>query len=137
MLHFKLHISYVVTMVWFGILAYFWVRQEIRHAKMHFPNRWLVAAGAWSYSLYLVHSQGGRLIELLALPSFGRILDWCMVMAGALVFAYMFYLLVERPSHKLARKFKVRSPVQKTCPIDSNLQHGAAEPAFQKGTMDL
>jgi peptidoglycan/LPS O-acetylase OafA/YrhL len=109
MLHFKLGVPYTQTMVWFGLLAYFWVRQEIAYGKGHSPNRFLVAGGAWSYSLYLVHAQGGGLYGALHLPSLGRIVDWCLVMISSLLFAYVFYILVERPSHKLARKIKLRS----------------------------
>ena len=102
MLHFKLHISYTQTMVWFGVLSYFWVRQEIIHGKTHPPNRSLVAAGAWSYSLYLVHAQGGSLVEKLHIPSLGPS-ELFLVMAFCLIFAYVFYVLVERPSHETAR----------------------------------
>ena len=108
MLHFKLGVSYTQTMVWFGILAYFWLRNEIAHGKNHPPNRYLAAAGAWSYSLYLMHAQGGGLFGLLHLPSLGRVPDWFLVMACSLLFSYLFYLLIERPSHKLARKIRVR-----------------------------
>jgi peptidoglycan/LPS O-acetylase OafA/YrhL len=112
MLHFKLKFSYTLTMAWFGVLAYFWVRQEIIHAKTHPPNRFLVAAGGWSYSLYLVHSQGATLYEWTHLPSLGLLPDWLFMMTSSLVFAYCFYLLVERPSHRLARKvkFQIKPP---------------------------
>jgi peptidoglycan/LPS O-acetylase OafA/YrhL len=93
---------------WFGVLPYFWVRKEIAHGKTHPPNRLLVAAGAWSYSLYLTHAQGGGLLESLKLPSPGRLPDRFLVMASSLIFAFAFYILIERPSHRLARKIKVR-----------------------------
>ena len=109
MANFKLGVPFPQTMLWFGVLAYFWLRQEIAHGKLHTPNRLLVAGGAWSYSLYLMHEQGGRLFESLKLPSLGRIPDWLLVMASCLLFSYVFYLIVERPSHKLARKIKVRT----------------------------
>ena len=108
MMHFKLGVSYTQTMLWFGVLAYFWLRSEIAHGKNHAPNRHLVAAGAWSYSLYLIHAQGGGFFERLHLPSLGGVPDWIMVMASSLLFSYLFYLLIERPSHKLARKIRVR-----------------------------
>jgi peptidoglycan/LPS O-acetylase OafA/YrhL len=108
MMHFKMGISYTQTMVWFGVLAYIWVRQEIAHGKIHPPNRFLVAAGAWSYSLYLVHAQGGEFLSWLRLPNLGRLPNWFLMMSSCLAFAYAFYVLVERPSHKLARKIKVR-----------------------------
>jgi peptidoglycan/LPS O-acetylase OafA/YrhL len=72
------------------------------------PNRYLVAAGAWSYSLYLMHAQGGGLFERLHLPSLGGVPDWILVMSSSLLFSYLFYVLIERPSHKLARKIRVR-----------------------------
>ena len=110
MLHFKLGISYTQTMVWFGVLAYLWVRQEIINGKEHPPKSWLAAAGAWSYSLYLMHTQGGVLYGWLHIPTLGLLADWFIVMICSLVFAYGFYLLVERPSHDLARKIKVSGP---------------------------
>lgn len=114
MLHFKLHISYTQTMVWFGVLAYFWVRKEIAYGKTHPPNRYLVGAGAWSYSLYLMHVPGGEFLGWLHLPSVGRLPEWFLVMTSSLTFSYFFYLLVEHPSHGLARKIKVKVVRQET-----------------------
>jgi peptidoglycan/LPS O-acetylase OafA/YrhL len=108
LMHFKMGISYTQTMVWFGVLAYFWVRQEIAYGKTSSPNRYLVAAGAWSYSLYLVHPAGGTMFGWLGLPSLGGVTDWFLVMTSCLTFAYVFYVLVERPSHKLARKISIK-----------------------------
>lgn len=47
MLHCKARVLYMRTMPWFGILAYFWVKNEIAYGKQSSPNRYLVAAGAW------------------------------------------------------------------------------------------
>jgi peptidoglycan/LPS O-acetylase OafA/YrhL len=63
MLPFKGGVAYIQTMMCFGILAYWWVRKEIAYGKTHAPNQWLVAAGAWSYSLYLVHAEGPPCLE--------------------------------------------------------------------------
>jgi peptidoglycan/LPS O-acetylase OafA/YrhL len=109
MAHFKFGISYTQTMLWFGVIAYFWIRQELIHAKLTPPNSYLVAVGAWSYSLYLVHPGGLLLFARFHLPDLGAILNWFLVMLTCLAFGYLFYLLVERPSHRLARKIKVRS----------------------------
>ena len=112
MLHFKLHIPYTQTMVWFGVLAYFWVREEIANGKVHSPSSYLVAAGAWSYSLYLMHWYGGTIVSYLALNNLGAIVEWFLIMAANLIFSYLFYLAVERPSHILARKIKVRGALR-------------------------
>lgn len=107
MLHFKLGVPFTQTMIWFGVLAYFWLRQELAHGKVNAPNRFLVAAGAWSYSLYLIHANGGAMLLLLGwkLPP---IPNWFLVIGSSLLFSYVFYLLVERPSHQLARRIKAR-----------------------------
>jgi peptidoglycan/LPS O-acetylase OafA/YrhL len=109
MLHFKTGVHFTQTMVWFGVLSYFWVRQEIIHGRTHPPNRFLVMAGAWSYSLYLMHATGGGLFESLHL-NIWPLPKWFLVMGSSLLFSYVFYLVVERPSHKLARKIKVHGP---------------------------
>ena len=125
MFHFKVGISYTQTMIWFGVLAYFWLRQELAYAKVHEPNRWLVAAGAWSYSLYLIHADGGGMFEMLGLK-LPPLLEWFGVMASSLFFSYLFYLLVERPSHKLARKIKVRTAAPNAVPAGATLSEHPA-----------
>lgn len=82
-------------MIWFGVLAYFWLRQELARGKVHSPKRWLVAGGAWSYLLYLLHAYGERLYwklgwQVPALP------QWFLIMTATLLVSYVFYLLVER-----------------------------------------
>jgi peptidoglycan/LPS O-acetylase OafA/YrhL len=106
-LHFKAGIPYTQTMIWFGVLAYFWVREEIAYGKYRQPNPYLVRAGAWSYSLYLVHVQGMMLFGLSVVPNLGYSLNWIGTMSCSLGFAYLFYILVEKPSHQLARKIQV------------------------------
>jgi hypothetical protein len=70
------------------------------------PNRYLAGASAWSYSLYLVHVQGMELFGWLRLPNLCYLLTWFGVMLTSLGFAYVFYRLMERPSHQLARKIR-------------------------------
>ena len=103
MLHFKAHVSLTQTMAWFGLIAYFWVRNEIAYGKRHPPSRVLAWAGLWSYSLYLVHAQATGIWSWLRVPNVGPRLTWCGVILGCLLGAYVFYLVVERPSHRLAR----------------------------------
>jgi peptidoglycan/LPS O-acetylase OafA/YrhL len=114
MLHFKGGVPYTQTMLWFGVLAYYWVREEIAYSKTNEPNRYLAGAGAWSYSLYLVHVQGMELLGWLRVPNLGPILMWTAEMLSSLAFAYAFYLLIEKPSHALARKIRVAGDAKGT-----------------------
>ena len=107
MIHFKMGVSVPQAMLWFGILAYFWIKKEIAYSKHHQPWALLAAAGLWSYSLYLMHVPAIALFGKLPLPSFGYILDWCFSIAFVMGISYLFYLFVERPSHRLARRIMV------------------------------
>ena len=103
MLHFKGGVPVAQTMPWFGLLAYFWVRNELAYSKKHEASRILAWAGLWSYSLYLVHVPAMEVWGGLQIPMPGARLAWCGVIASSLVGAYLFYLAVERPSHRFAR----------------------------------
>jgi peptidoglycan/LPS O-acetylase OafA/YrhL len=109
MLHFKAHVPLTQTMAWFGLIAYLWVKKEIAWSKTRAPGRVLAWAGLWSYSLYLVHAQAGGLWYWprklwLSGVNVGPRLNWLAVIVSSLVGAYVFYLMVERPSHRLARR---------------------------------
>jgi len=107
MLHFKTSIHIPLTMFFFGVLAWLWMEKEIAYGKYHSPSRILVFGGAWSYSLYLIHAGAPSFFEKLHIPNLGYIMNWSAELALALVMSYVFYLLVERPSHRLARRIRV------------------------------
>jgi peptidoglycan/LPS O-acetylase OafA/YrhL len=103
MLHFKAHLPLTQTMAWFGLVAYFWVKNEIAWSRTHAPSRVLAWAGLWSYSLYLMHAQAADIWYWLHVSNIGPRLMWCAVILSSLVGAYAFYLVIEKPSHRLAR----------------------------------
>jgi peptidoglycan/LPS O-acetylase OafA/YrhL len=107
MLHFKTRIHTPHTMVLFGVLAYLWIRKELAYSKRKAPWSWLVSAGAWSYSLYLIHPAATTVLANLRLPSFGYLVDWFASYTFILGMCYLFYLTVERPSHAMARRIRV------------------------------
>lgn len=113
-LHFHSPIRYMQTCMWFGVLAYFWVRNEIAYGKLTSPPRWMVWAGAWSYSLYLLHGPALQTLRRLNLPFLGPLMNWVITMIFVCVYSYVFYLLVERPSHQLARKIRVLEGLQQS-----------------------
>jgi peptidoglycan/LPS O-acetylase OafA/YrhL len=107
MIHFKLGASVPQAVLWFGILAYLWIRKEIAYSKHHHLWAPLASAGLWSYSLYLMHIPAMGLLAKLPTLGLGYILDWCVSIAFILGISYLFYLSVERPSHRLARRIMV------------------------------
>jgi peptidoglycan/LPS O-acetylase OafA/YrhL len=54
-----------------------------------------------------MHPQAMVLLRKLPFPNLGYILVWCLSMIFILAIAYVFYLLVEKPSHRLARSIMV------------------------------
>lgn len=106
MLHFKFGVARAQLLLGFGVLAYFWIRKEIAYSKTHRVWAPLAAAGLWSYSLYLMHLPAIAFFAKLRVPNLGYSLNWCVTVAFIMGISYLFYVCVERPSHRLARKFK-------------------------------
>ena len=118
MIYFKEHVPLVQVLLCFGVIAYFWIKKEIAFGRVHKPWAPLASAGLWSYSLYLIHGPAMKLFISFHLPNLGFSLNWCASFAFILVLSYLFYLVVERPSHRLARKFMaIRSSVADTSAI--------------------
>jgi peptidoglycan/LPS O-acetylase OafA/YrhL len=87
----------------FAIYGYFWIKKEILFHSAVTPlvgNEW---AGKWSYSLYLIHIAAFHVFGNLNLPAFGYLADWGLKMTFILAASYVFFLLVEKPSHKASR----------------------------------
>jgi peptidoglycan/LPS O-acetylase OafA/YrhL len=120
MLHFKYGITRPQVLLCFGVLAYLWIRKEIEYSKLHPAWAPLVSAGLWSYSLYLMHIPAIMLFKNLALPSFGYNLNWCTNIAFIMAASYLFYRCVERPSHRLARKFRAIAKPESRSTLQEN-----------------
>jgi peptidoglycan/LPS O-acetylase OafA/YrhL len=101
-LRFHANLGYPLTLTLFGILAFFWIRAEIRHFRFTPPPAWAEFCGRWSYSIYLVHGMAA-----LGFASFGfkllPVLFWLLQTIAVLIASYCFYLAVEMPSHHLAK----------------------------------
>jgi peptidoglycan/LPS O-acetylase OafA/YrhL len=101
----RVSIGFPWTLNLFALLVYVWLPQEIIYFRLHQPLGWLEAAGAWSYSLYLMHLPGGFFaMHLGVYQQLNPIARNLMLHSFALLFGYTFYRLVERPSHQLAIK---------------------------------
>jgi peptidoglycan/LPS O-acetylase OafA/YrhL len=88
----------------FAVFTFFWLSREIAYFQSHAPSRIFENAGKASYSIYLFHLLAPPIYILLQLPKFSPVLQWFVQIAFSLPICYLFYLLVERPSHNLARK---------------------------------
>lgn len=104
------------TMPLFSILVFFWLRQEIRRNRMKPPIALLEKAGAWSYSLYLMHLPAFWLFHLFHVSFRPAQLLTILQLSFVMGVAYIFYLLVERPSHWLARQAKQKNG-QEVAPV--------------------
>lgn len=60
--------------------------------------------GSWSYSLYLVHTLAIFVLGSAVINGITVQLDWGWVVLFVLAFSFSFALIVEFPSHKLARR---------------------------------
>ena len=95
-------------MTLFAPLVFFWLQREAVYLKAWHPPRATEWAGRWSYSLYLMHLPLMVLIGGLR-PDASPLLNWVVLIAGALAGSCLFYLLIERPSHALARRIRMRA----------------------------
>ncbi|MBA2350663.1 MAG: acyltransferase family protein [Burkholderiales bacterium] len=103
-------ISYPWSLNVFAILAYFWLRREIVFSRRHAPLASLEWAGTWSYSLYLTHLPCALIAgKVLATVGTGHaITDNLATLAAALLGAYLCFLVIERPAHRLAAGISAR-----------------------------
>jgi peptidoglycan/LPS O-acetylase OafA/YrhL len=112
-LRFHSPVKYPWTLNLFAVFVYFWLKREVAYFWNRKPPAILENNGKWSYSIYLMHLHGQALLALLALPSLGYVLGWFSQTAFILLICYMFYRVVERPSHAMARRVSRRMLVLK------------------------
>jgi len=112
LLLFHAGISKVVSMVYVGAVAYFWIRTEIAYHKERSASPILVSAGAFSYSLYLIHPGLFEAVKRYV-PDIDVLTrsGWLFAVISMFAFSYVFYLLIEAPSHRLAKRVRL-TPVK-------------------------
>jgi len=98
-------IGFQWTLDVFALYGYIWLCAEVGYYKRATPNRVFEAVGVWSYSLYLMHLLTFYLWNLFPDP-FAKypIIHSLFFLGSALLLSFLFYLVVERPSHQLAVK---------------------------------
>jgi peptidoglycan/LPS O-acetylase OafA/YrhL len=95
------HISYILSMNIFALLVYKWIAAEISYFKNHDPNSLTETMGKFSYSLYLCHP---LIYTILSIWLVNNLATYLLFILLAVFISYLFYLIVEKPSHKLAMR---------------------------------
>jgi peptidoglycan/LPS O-acetylase OafA/YrhL len=107
-------IGYPWTLNIFAILVFFWLLQEIRFYRYETPSKLLEWIGRWSYSIYLVHLLAQVLwVNTLKDVNLGYLPNWIIKIVFILVISYVFSVIVEMPTHNLARGFARRFGIRK------------------------
>jgi peptidoglycan/LPS O-acetylase OafA/YrhL len=107
-LHFHSGLHQTATSLVVGAFAFFWLRAEITNAAA--PRPFLLRFGTRSYSLYLVHPLVIFFLYRSGIDAHASLAGWALTMASILAFSYLFFLLIEAPSHALARRVSLRVP---------------------------
>lgn len=100
-----LHHNYVITILSVGATLGIAFLNNVKNFS------WLIFFGNISYSLYLLHVPiGGRIINLgkrFASSNFEKFLVIFMALIISVIAAWVFYKLIETPSHKLSRRIRL------------------------------
>jgi peptidoglycan/LPS O-acetylase OafA/YrhL len=120
-------IGFPVSLNLFALAAAYWLSCEIQFFSTRRPYRLSEWAGRWSYSLYLFHVLAMHLFLKIFVMSPNGIMTWALQMGWILASSYVFYLLIERPTHRLARRLatsKAQSfPVLDELPSEARASH--------------
>lgn len=100
-LKFHFFVSYLLSMNLFAIGLFFWIRYEILYFKTRQPPALLEFSGKFSYSLYLCHNVFVFFIVML-IPL--NMYSYFPIILLTLFSSYLFYRLVEKPSHQLSKR---------------------------------
>lgn len=95
--------SNCVTLNMFAVVSCLWLGCEISFYRKRSPSKILEWAGTWSYSLYMIHpvvpAVVGTIFSFTVFPAAQK----ALILVLAFVFSYIFFCIVEFPSHLFAK----------------------------------
>lgn len=93
-------VSYIISMNFFSILCYCWLKNEIIYSRYKNKMGFTEQLGKSSYSLYIFHP-----LVILIINTYLSInnLTSIIIIISTIILSYIFYLLVEKPFHHFAR----------------------------------
>lgn len=103
-------IGYTWTIWFFGAFCIYWLAAEMKFGFARHPGSIFEKFGLAGYSLYLTHKLVLTFVDERMLIN-SPVLLWLLKVGGILVITWLFYRIVEWPSHKLARTLGRRKPV--------------------------
>ena len=86
-------------MNFFAIPLFYWIKQEIYYYKNNDPLLFLEFLGKFSYSIYLCH---GVALFIFMIFIHINIYNYIFIYLFGIIISYIYYILIEKPSHKLA-----------------------------------
>ncbi|MBB4107789.1 acyltransferase family protein [Pedobacter zeae] len=97
-------LSFIISMNFFALLSYYWLRLEIIYFRNKTPFRPLELLGKSSYSLYIIHPL--VIVIMSQLLSFDN-RNVIPIVVITVTLSHIFYLLIEKPAHNLAKRFAI------------------------------
>lgn len=101
--HSDFRIGYPISLPVFAIAATAWLDIEVRYYRRHRPSRLAEQGGQGAYSIYLMHPIVLVLVGATT-GSLPPLVAWASKAVALLAGVWLFYWLIERPSHRLARR---------------------------------
>jgi len=103
----KFHVSALIgsncfTLNVFAVLVCLWLGFEIVYFQRKEPLRFFELCGKWSYSLYIMHPIVPGIIFMFNIVVAPTFFGQSFFILAALIFSYIYYIIVERPSHRFA-----------------------------------
>lgn len=118
----KFHLHYAgasncFTLNFFALPVTAWIGVELASSAKLGTSRLLEWVGTWSYSIYLTHMMSTPLLALVGMAELKNSEPYLLLrIASSLALAYCFFLVVERPSHRLAVRLSRRAPILSNAP---------------------
>lgn len=98
-------IGFPWTLNAFAVAVFFWLERELRYFQVNRSSRLLEFGGLCAYSIYLCHTVFPTFLSRFHFPNLGPNLNWMLATILNLGLCLLFYFIIEKPSHMLARKF--------------------------------
>jgi peptidoglycan/LPS O-acetylase OafA/YrhL len=106
-LRFHAGIGYPISLTLLAPILYLWLKKELAWHRQRGVSRIFERGGEFSYSIYLMHGLAVTVIGVL-LPSTAKTFFAPVRLLFVIILSYVFFVVVERPGHSIARQLARR-----------------------------